>query len=93
MDSAAFTGIDRHTWTIGQTAIVAARAVSRNAGLGTVIDGVRISRSRHFAGKGISKWSTADALVVSAARWPTTFVGNPGVSVIVGIGRQAATIR
>src|SRR5258708_6424462 len=80
MQTAALTGVNWHPRAIGEPPVVTAGTVSSHAGLGTVIDGMRISWSGSFTRQRISKWSTTDRLMVGAARRTATFVRNPGVT-------------
>src|SRR6266446_9491010 len=88
----ALARINRHTGTICQPTVIASRAVRSNAGLGTVIDRVRISRSGNFARQRIGEWPTANRLVIGTARRTTTFVRHPIIAIIVGVSGQTTSI-
>src|SRR4029077_2851742 len=72
------------------TAVVAARAEGGDPLLRTVIDGVRICGQARVPRQRGVVGTAADGLVVVSARSAAALARDPGLAVVVGVGRKAA---
>ena len=79
--------VDRHARTERKAAVVAAGADRRDDTLRAVIDGMWIGRDR---GLGRCEVAAAQCLVVRSGGRPTALRQEPGLAVVLGIGRGAA---
>ena len=90
VEAAALARVHRHARSVGQAPVFASRAVGRHAFLRAVVHGVGIDRLRGVARQRGVERAAADGLVVVAAGCSASLARDPGLAVVVRVGRQAA---